>query len=249
MPTESVLLGFSQESTITGSSGIANKDFPRYTGIDPSLTISYSEGYIFDNSLSPYEKRNFHEPQPMDVCFCDENCDGQPENWFKVGQVLFSGYRMVSALSETATAQPDASLQYVNWPGVVAFERKTAQHNVMGLSEGGIIKILSEDSRAVTDALCQTETYDSTLIESASGLTQSSAYSAYRGTAADSDTRLVFNAGDQTNKITVKRAGVVAICYCQFANQNGCLRNEYFVVINPRGVSSRSSPELLGGMF
>ncbi len=43
--------------------------------------------------------------------------------------------------------------------------------------------------------------------------------------------RLAFNAGGPTNRITVKKAGIMAICYCQFADAtNGCLRSEYWVL-------------------
>jgi hypothetical protein len=77
------------------------------------------------------------------------------------------------------------------------------------------------------------------------GLTEASSLTHYRGTTSlvptgpsttthapqpyDED-KLLFNSGDINNKITVKKAGIIAVCYCQWANWQGCMKDEYWVM-------------------
>lgn len=43
--------------------------------------------------------------------------------------------------------------------------------------------------------------------------------------------RLVFNGGSVDNQLVVKKAGTIAICYCQFVNMYGCANNEWVMAV------------------
>ena len=76
--------------------------------------------------------------------------------------------------------------------------------------------------------------YDPLYIESANGLSEDSVDN-YRGKttltggSADPD-KYLFNAGSLSNLVTVKKAGVVAVCYCQFAATSACDKDYYWVM-------------------
>lgn len=96
---------------------------------------------------------------------------------------------------------------------------------------------MSDNEKVVTDSTCADEnsSYDSELVESANGLTASRSGTNYRGTTTSTGgskdlSKLMFNSGSLSNKMTVKKAGVVAICYCQWASENTCNSSDYWVM-------------------
>jgi len=126
---------------------------------------------------------------------------------------------MSEAVPATTTSG-EQSLQWVYEPGQVVFKSETKDQNVMGLSENGILKFVEDNGMTKTSADCRTASYDSDLVEPANGFSESTAYTHYKG--QNSNGRLVFNGGNVANQVTVKKAGVLAICYCQFATAAGC---------------------------
>ncbi|CAD7968709.1 unnamed protein product [Amoebophrya sp. A120] len=210
------------------------KEFPPYTQTDPLSTIAYTTGFKFDAAEHDYERVNFHNSVGLDICYCDGLCTQDAgANWFKVGQIRFTGVRLLSSVSPTASNANLLSLQYVLEPGQIVFRRDAADNEVMGLAENGVVKIIEQTGAHGSDAQCQTNNNEhlANLVEPVGGLSAASAYTNYRGKGVNSD-RLAFNAGNSANKITIKKAGVIGICYCQFAdaNSNGCMHKDYWIL-------------------
>ncbi|CAD7940504.1 unnamed protein product [Amoebophrya sp. A25] len=225
------------ECNMNGTVRIANdpqvKEYPPYTQDDPLVTIPYNTGFKFNQAEHHYERVNFHSSVGLDICYCDGACTASGgANWFKVGQMRFTGIRLLSSVTPTATQPAQQSLQYVLESGQIVFQRAVADHEVMGLAEGGVIKVIQDNDLNKNDDSCRSShnTHDANLVEPVGGLSSASAFTNYKGTASGTD-RLAFNGGNSaSNKITVKKAGVVAICYCQFADAGGCLLQDYWMM-------------------
>ncbi|CAD7959916.1 unnamed protein product [Amoebophrya sp. A25] len=234
-----ILTDPSDISTMSGGSDSEIKDFPSLTG---DVTTIYPQGFMFNYDSAFYERVQKHDQVMFDVCYCDSNCDSllpaDGKNWFKVGQLRFAGYRLVSVAYEAATTPSAWAVQFIEEGGIVGFRREVDDYDVMGLTEMGILKIVPDNDKTMTDALCRSTVYDSQLIQS--GLnSEGNAVSAYRGTrttggvAADKN-KMIFNTGSLTNTVQIKKAGIVAICYCQWAATTGCNDNGLYWVLAGR---------------
>jgi len=134
----------------------------------------------------------------------------------------FTPIQLVSAAQFSSNVESEFALEYVNLPGSIGFNRPTADHDVMGLQQNGMLKLVSDNALSITSASCGAALYDDTLVavgpQSTNTLTtyksQQAKYVPTGQVAQVDGGRLVFNGGSLTNTITVNRAGVVAICYC-----------------------------------
>jgi hypothetical protein len=180
------------------------------------------------------EDRNFEFAQMFDICFCRSNCTKE-YNWFKAGAIRSSPFRLSSAHNKDSIATDEWAVEYVGLPGSIAFHRPVEDYTTFGLQEGGLIKIA--DNMTKTDADCVAAGYDQGLTP---GLTEKSAFELHVGTrpfrtlagaGVDSPDRLVFNSNNPANTITVKRAGIVAVCYCAVVNTGGqCANSRYWML-------------------
>ena len=191
------------------------------------------------------------------MCYCDNQCKGQgaEKNWFKVGQIRLASYQMMSeswtnwngSKSLGSRRPSEQFLTYVFEAATVVFQRSVQDQLVMGLAENGIVKIISDNNLAATDSVCRESDFDATLVEPGKGHSEASAYTHYRGVTPGSRAgrsaslglanseggRLVFNNDTDENLITIRKAGVIAICYCQFANAKAdgrCDHKDYWVL-------------------
>merc|ERR1719377_49321 len=139
-----------------------------------------------------------------------------PPTWMKVGIFRFASLRLTSAATDTADKP---TLEYVNYPGTVAFHRDTMDADVLGLQDGGVIKIILDNGRQMGDKECGEVNYDNALVE---GLTATTAGSDYRAKSSDEHSRLVFNNGNPARTLTVKDPGIIALCYCAITSDAIC---------------------------
>jgi len=194
-------------------------------------TDPLTAGFLFKMGHSDHELRNSHGGETYCVCYCDDACD-IAANWFKSGQLRFAPFRMVSAALNTSNLSEQLFIEFVNQPGVVAFYRPPIDYNVMGLQEGGMLKLVEDNAMVMNDALCATAEYDRLLVNESSGLSASTAPILYSGRKPDADgTRLVFNQGTVGNTIAVQKAGTVAICYCARVVENICANNQWVLAV------------------
>jgi hypothetical protein len=194
---------------------------------------SIEEPFKFVNGVSNYEVRNFHESYEFDICFClgrdidgnDEWCDNPAAIWMKVGAFRFAPLRLVSAATDTSDKP---ALEYVNYPGTVAFHRADADRDVLGLQDGGVIKILMDTARVKGDKECGEANYDNALVE---GLTATTAGSDFRAKASEEHKKLVFNNGNPARTLGVKDPGIIAICYCAITSDAICAEERYWKLV------------------
>ena len=88
----------------------------------------------------------------FDICFCNEDCDSDDPakagNWFKVGQLRFASYQLVSAAYATASSPAVRAVQYIKQGGIIGFRRiGEDDYDVMGLAEGGVLKIIPDEAK------------------------------------------------------------------------------------------------------
>ncbi|CAE7677938.1 TANC2, partial [Symbiodinium pilosum] len=181
-----------------------------------------------------HELRSRYSGETFDVCFCDGMCTAT-ENWFKVGQLRFAPFQPVSAASNISVLQEEFILEYMNTPGTFGFYRPWIDYGVMGLQEGGALKLVSDPDLTLTDAGCVAATYDTTLVDP-STLTIQNAPTAYSGrtNAATDMNKLVFNNGILANTITVNKAGFISVCYCArpVLDTPGVCAHDQWVLVN-----------------
>jgi hypothetical protein len=186
---------------------------------------SKGNAFLLKNGVSNYEIRNFHKSVEFDVCFCLENCGLDAASWMKVGIFRFASLRLTSAATDTADKP---TLEYVNFPGTVAFHRDAMDADVLGLQDGGVIKILLDNERKMGDKECGEVNYDNALVE---GLTATTAGSDYRAKASEEHSRLVFNNGNPARTLTVKDPGIIALCYCAITSDSICADQSYWKLV------------------
>lgn len=181
--------------------------------------------FLLKNGHTSYEIRNFHESREYDVCFCLGDCENAAATWMKVGAFRFAGLRLCSAATDTADKP---ALEYVNYPGTVTFNRAAEDADVLGLQDGGVVKIVLDSNRMMGDKECGEVSYDNALVE---GLTANTAGSDYRGKASDELNKLVFNNGNPARTLTVKETGIIAICYCAITTDSYCAHDSYWKLV------------------
>lgn len=188
-------------------------------------------GFMFKMGTTDYELRNFDVSVDFDVCYCDDNCNSDI-NWFKVGQLRFSAFRLVSSAQNTSETSDQFTLEYVNQPGVIAFSRPWKDYGLYGLNEGGMIKLVQDNSVSLTDAGCAVGIWDRYLIDRDGfmGHQETTASTLFYGAKPSNvSDRLVFNAGNLDNKIRPLRAGVMAICYCSQVSNGQCYYDQWIL--------------------
>jgi hypothetical protein len=192
---------------------------------------SPNEPFLFRNGETNYEMRNFHDSVEYDVCFClpdsdlDTDCMSDEATWMKAGIFRFAPLRLVSAATDTADKP---NIEYVNYAGVVALNLPPADHDVLGLQDGGVIKILMDTQKNMGDFECGKANYDNALVE---GLTATTAGSDFRGKASEEHGKLVFNNGNPARTLTVKDPGIIAICYCAITIDGICADQNYWKLL------------------
>lgn len=202
-----------------------------------------STGLIFDPTTSGFqlrtgptdhELRSRYLGETFDVCYCDGACT-TASNWFKAGQLRFAPFQLVSAGSNTSVLQEEFILEYMNMPGTIGFYRPWVDYGVMGLQEGGALKLVSDPTLALTDAGCVAAAYDSTLVDPTT-LTMQNAALAYSGTTdlTKDVNKLMFNGGQITTAITVIKAGFISVCYCArpVVDVPGTCAHDQWVLVN-----------------
>lgn len=227
-------------------SGRTRKDFKiwNYRNYLPSGLLNASEGlesgFMFDMGYTDYEKRNVGGSvrvggETFDICFCDGSCDAA-RNWFKVGQLRFVPFQLVSALNSTASGQDQFAIEYANQPGMLGFYRTMSDAGVMGMTEGGMLKLVTDPNLAVDDAGCKDDAafafdpkYDRDLVWPGPivDFFYKTAFNEYQGVKADGADAIVFNNGSSANAITVKQAGFLAVCYCAGHVNGACINNQW----------------------
>jgi hypothetical protein len=199
------------------------QDYKRWNWWTEGNYAESRSGFLFEMGSTDHELRSGENRQAWDVCYCDDLCDSD-ENWFKVGQMRFAPFQLVSTLGsnlsfDNTSSQEEFLVEYAMQPGMIGFYRPPQDHGVMALQENGVIKLVSDPQLQADDAFCASADYDATLV---GGLaTWEDATTSFLGTASADGTRLLFNSGDTTNQVTVQRAGYVAICYCAFIDTSG----------------------------
>jgi len=230
--------------------GRSRKDFKiwNYKSYLPSGLLNVSEGlesgFMFDMGFSDYEKRNIGGVQAVggesfDVCFCDDACD-KMGNWFKVGQLRFVPFQLISGINpppnSTASGQELFAIEYANQPGMFGFYRTQVDAGAMGMTEGGMLKLVSDPHLNVSDAGCKDDPafaydpkYDRDLVFPGPIIDffYKTAYNEYQGVKADGEDALLFNNGSLSNTITVKKAGFLAVCYCSGHIDGECINNQW----------------------
>ncbi|KAF4662280.1 protein arginine methyltransferase 10 [Perkinsus chesapeaki] len=196
-------------------SGGARQDYKEFGSILEPLGFAAGE--------NAYERRSFHAMKYFDICYCDSGCNGDGD-YFKVGILRLLPFRLASAATDTADRP---FIQYVNEPAAVALYKPEIYEEALGFTDGGIIKIVDDSSPTpLMNSDCAARSYDNALLD---GLTASSAASEYKGATNNYD-RLMFNAGDFTKQVTVKKPGIMALCYCGIISDNACADGDYWVV-------------------
>jgi hypothetical protein len=188
-------------------------------------------GFVFTRQkATEYEIRNFHTARSMDICYCNEGCD-KGEGWFKVGEMRYAPFRLVSAATSQSDVLTQWSIEYIHQPGIVGFHRPLTDYGTLGLQEEGSLKLVQDPTLKMDDAGCSIAIYDNQLT---SDLTFSSAPANYKAKPQKQDppdlTKLVFNADTFQNTITIKKAGLIAVCYCAFVKDNVCQDNNWKMV-------------------
>jgi hypothetical protein len=201
-----------------------------YVEVTAEFMEQPGESFLFKKGHTNYEMRNFHSTQHFDVCYClggvlTEDC-AETGEWLKVGIFRFSPLRLVSAATD---ASDKPTLEYVNYPGTVAFNRQDEDANVLGLQDGGVIKILYDRFEVVDDAQCGTGIFQNSLV---SGLTETTAGQDYRGKASTDYKKLIFNNGNPARTLTVKQSGIIALCYCAITFESVCKDPSYWKLVS-----------------
>ncbi|KAF4663929.1 protein arginine methyltransferase 10 [Perkinsus olseni] len=214
--TMSSLVNTLPNSTAAGSmSGSRRQDYKEFGSATEPLGFAAGE--------TPYERLHFHAVKYFDICYCDSSCSSESD-YFKVGMLRLLPFRLASAATDTADRP---FLQYVNEPASVALYKPEDYQDALGFVDGGIIKILEDSTLPpLASSECATRPYDNALLD---GLTASNAASEYKGTTNSHD-RLMFNSGDLSKLVTVKKPGIVALCYCGMIVDNACSDDTYWVV-------------------
>lgn len=182
------------------------------------LPVNGTSTYVFDAGWTEHEKLNFKSAKDFDVCFCHGSCE-TPTNWFKVGQLSLHPFRPSSGfVFDGDTVKEYAFLRYVNRNGTLAFNRwlnHSSGQMTLGLQDNGIIKLLSDDERTITDADCQSRTWDVEYVPALYGTTVGT----YRGRQHSS---FPYQMGftnkvdyvDFSDTLLATKAGIMAVCYC-----------------------------------
>lgn len=193
------------------------------------MPLEEESGYMFKMGTSDYEVRNSHTSGTFDICFCDNLCDpadaGYDEtNWYKVGQVRFASFQPVSAVTNIANSPELFVVTYMNLPGTFGFWRPPLDHGLMGMDEGGMIKVVQDPDWTMDDAGCAAASYYNPVgVPIMDGLIETTSWTTYVGAMPATDTsRLVFNGGDESHLLTPLFAGTVAVCYCAKVNAGEC---------------------------
>eukprot|EP00439_Symbiodinium_sp_Y106_P051835 s4406_g6.t3 len=193
-------------------------------------------GHVRQKLTGPtdHELRSRYSGETFDVCFCDGGCT-VTANWFKVGQLRFAPFQPVSAASNVSVLQDEFILEYMNTPGTFGFYRPWVDYGVMGLQEGGALKLVSDPDLTMTDEGCVSAEYSRTLVDP-NTLTIQNAATAYSGknNAAADVNKLMFNNAIMANTIIVNQAGFVAVCYCARPVEDtpGVCAHDQWVMVN-----------------
>jgi len=193
-----------------------------------------TSGFQFRTGPTDHELRSRYSGETFDVCFCDGGCT-VTANWFKVGQLRFAPFQPVSAASNVSVLQDEFILEYMNTPGTFGFYRPWVDYGVMGLQEGGALKLVSDPDLTMTDEGCVSAEYSRTLVDP-NTLTIQNAATAYSGknNAAADVNKLMFNNAIMANTIIVNQAGFVAVCYCARPVEDtpGVCAHDQWVMVN-----------------
>jgi len=193
-----------------------------------------TSGFQFRTGPTDHELRSRYSGETFDVCYCDGACT-TASNWFKAGQLRFAPFQMVSAASNTSVLQEEFILEYMNMPGTIGFYRPWVDYGVMGLQEGGALKLVSDPDLTLQDAGCITAEYDRTVVDP-NTLTMQNAGGTYAGTTdlTKDINKLMFNGGEITTAITVIKAGFISVCYCArpVLDTPGVCAHDQWVLVN-----------------
>jgi len=205
--------------------GGERQDYKLWNFRNGSFDVSTS-GFMFKMGTTDHELRNFHGGETFDICFCDASCN-VPRNWFKVGALRLAPFQLVSSALNISSLQKDFAIEYVNQEGILGFYRPPIDYGVMGLQENGILKLVEDNAMAMDDEGCQDAPYNRDLVAWES-LSATSGPLKHSGRKNDLDPdRLVFNSMNLNNRLTVKLAGAIAICYCARVVDNVCANNQW----------------------
>lgn len=203
-------------------------------------------GFMFNMGFTDHEKRSGGGVQPVggetfDVCYCDDAC-AVGGNWFKAGQLRFVPLQLVSSAQNTSSHQEDFVIEYANQPGMLGFYRTPADRGIMGLQDGAMVKLVRDLAVNITDAGCKDDPdlffdpkYDRNLVWPGPMIDYyyKTAYGEYQGLTNKTidPNKLIFNNGTLQNRITVKKAGFLAVCYCSGVENGVCLSNGWVLAM------------------
>lgn len=195
------------------------------------LYVAETSGFMFRMGSGDFELRSRYSGETFDVCYCDGSCETNV-NWFKVGQVRFAPFQLVSALSNVSKLQNQFSIEYMNQPGIFGFYRPWIDYGVMGLQEGGGLKFVSDEGLNITDAGCVSAKYELGL--TGGGFQQKTADMLFDGATNETIdvNKLIFNGGDPTKLLSINKAGFYSVCYCARPKGNGVCAFNQWVLTN-----------------
>jgi len=189
-------------------------------------------GFNFSLGYQVHEARTFDRTHDVDVCFCNRMCT-DAANWFKTGGFRLSPTRLVSSATTRSSLPAQWAIEFVNQPGMLGLSRPYADAGVLGLQQGGLLKIVKDQGRSVRDIDCYTAGYNSQLTNGLSNeVAASMNYVGSLQTQNPPDLqKVVFNSDAFVNTITVKEAGTIAVCYCAITADAVCLDPENWKLV------------------
>jgi hypothetical protein len=191
--------------------------------------LNESAGFVFDLGYTLHERVGFYETVIFDVCYCLKDC-ASPRQWFKTGEVRLNPIHLVSSATNLSIDPAELSLQYVNQPGTIGFYRPPNMSNQLGMEDGGMLKLLEDEDLSANDADCLQQPWSTNVSNTsmATGLSENTAATVFAGVTHPEDPfKMVFNAGNLDNQITVQRVGLLAVCYCPKSDGQLCYRDQW----------------------
>lgn len=227
-------LGNCENATECSFPGGARQDYKFFTGNESGASFGaftwLSDLANVSYGAERYDLRHTSGSAVVDVCFCESDCTSAP-SWFKVGSFRLSPLKLVGHSLLGEPANDIKAVEYANVPGIIGLSRPSAEEGSLGFADGGVLKVLSDDAVDANDVACRQRSYDSSLI--AAGPSNGVTAKAFAGssTGATDTEKLIFDGGLRANQISIRRAGVVAICYCQSATTAGCVSDTQWALI------------------
>mmetsp|Transcript_104286 Transcript_104286/g.262459 ORF Transcript_104286/g.262459 Transcript_104286/m.262459 type:complete len:3286 (+) Transcript_104286:57-9914(+) len=233
---------------VTVISGRGQRDFKiwNWKSYLPDGTLNTTDpdqsGFMFNMGSTDHEKRSGGGAEPVggetfDVCYCDGDCT-VAGNWFKVGQLRYVPFQLVSAAQNTSTKQEDFVIEYAMQPGIFGFYRTVADRGAMGMNDGAMLKLVADPTNSITDEGCADDPnlpydpkYDRDLVFPGPMIDfyYKTAYAEYAGMSNETvdPNKFLFNNGTLDNQITVRKAGFLAVCYCSGHEDGVCFSNAW----------------------